>query len=176
MDIRKQLTLAHSKQNAEHIASYIGDDASRFEQLISIFLGEDDRLCQRSAMAVSKCVDRYPSLLAPHLEKIILNLQGPVTVAVKRNSVRVLQTVEIPEDLLGIAAEILFGIMENRQESIAVRVFTMTVLYNICVRIPELSNELKLIIEDQMPYGSTGYRNRGAKTIARLEQLIKLTE
>ena len=84
-------------------------------------------------MAFSKCLDRHPHLLTPHLEAIILNLRESTSDAIKRNTVRVLQNTEIPDDLLGVTADILFTIMENRNEPIAVRVFTMTVLYNICL-------------------------------------------
>ena len=124
-------------------------------------------------MVLGKCTDAFPELINPHLEKIILNLKSPVSDAVKRNTIRTLQNIHIPDHLLGEAADILFNIMIDRNEAIAIRVFTMTTLYNICEREPDLANELKIIIEDQMPYGSTGFKNRGSKTIKKLNLLIE---
>lgn len=173
MNIREQLLLVHSKNNAENIADYIGNDQTRFSELITQFTGDDPKVSGRAGMVLSKCADRHPALIDSYLKELILNLKKPVSDAVKRNTVRILQKADLPEELLGTAADILFSIMENRNEPVAVRVFTMTTLYNICVKFPELANELKLLIEDQMPYGSTGFKNRGAKTLSKLSRLIK---
>ena len=106
-------------------------------------------------------------------QKQILNLKNPVIDAVKRNTIRTLQDIYIPDHLLGEATDILFNIMMDRNEPIANKVFTMTTLYNICKREPDLANELKIIIEDQMPYGSAGFKSRGLKTLKKLEALIE---
>lgn len=172
MDIKAQLLITHSKDNSEKIVKFIGNDPSRFKQLVDLFLDKEYRVSQRAAMVLGKCTDIYPELIHPHLKKIILNLKNPISDAVKRNTVRTLQDVYIPKELLGEATDILFRIMMEKNEPIAVRVFTMTVLSNICERIPELSNELKLIIEDQLPYGSAGFKSRAKKTILKLDKLI----
>jgi hypothetical protein len=51
-----------------------------------------------------------------------------------------------------------------------VKVFGMTVLANLCEKLPELKNELRIIIEDQMPYGSAGFKSRGSKILKKLQQ------
>ncbi|MGB3466411.1 MAG: hypothetical protein WBA74_14120 [Cyclobacteriaceae bacterium] len=173
MNIKKQLLITHSKENAETIANYISDDPDRFKELVDIFLQEEYRISQRSAMVLGKCTDAFPELILPHLEKLILNLRNPISDAVKRNTVRTLQEVEIPDKLLGITADILFKVMEDRKEPVAIKVFTMTALYNICVKEPALANELKILIEDQLPYGSSGFKNRGLKTLHKLEKIIE---
>jgi hypothetical protein len=81
---------------------------------------------------------------------------------------RLLQDREIPDTVLEEAADVGFKIMESKGEPIAVKVFAMTMLANICKKVPELKNELKLIIEDQMPYGSAGFRSRGGKILRQL--------
>ena len=48
----------------------------------------------------------------------------------------------------------------------------MTVLYNLSVNIPEIKNELKLLIEDLLPYGTAGIKSRGRKILAKLEKDI----
>ena len=51
----------------------------------------------------------------------------------------------------------------------------MTVLYNITLKIPELADELKIIIEDQMPYGSAGFKSRGKKILKGLQKALNLS-
>ena len=173
MDIRAEIIKEHSRSQAIKIAEYIGGDRAKFENLLTIFLNDEYRVVQRSAWVLVFCVKKYPFLIRPHLEALIKNLKKPkIHNAVKRNTVRVLEDVDIPEDLLGITAEICFDFLMDIKEPIAVRVFSMTILYNICVKEPELAHELKAIIEEHLPHGSAGFKSRGKKVLKGLEKLI----
>ena len=169
MNIKNELLKEHSKTQANKIADYIGDDPTRFQILIELMLDAEYRVSQRAAMALSHCVDKHPQLLIPHLDRLIMILRNEVHVAVTRNTVRLLQEVDIPDHLLGETADICFKLMESSETPIAVKVFSMTVLANICEKEPDLKNELALLIEDQMPYGSAGFRNRGAKILRKIK-------
>ena len=94
MNIKKQLQITHSKDNSETIARYIGNDPGRFKELLNLFLDEEYRISQRSAMVLGKCTDVYPELIYPYLEKIILNLNNDISDAVKRNTIRTEQGLE----------------------------------------------------------------------------------
>ncbi|MEM6522185.1 MAG: hypothetical protein AAGF85_00155 [Bacteroidota bacterium] len=170
MNIKNELLKEHSKQQAEKIANYIGNDPLRFTKLIDCLLDHEYRVSQRAAMALSHTVDRNPNLLSPHLDRLVQNLRNNVHVAVVRNTIRLLQEVNIPDNLMGDVADICFGLMESNETPIAVKVFAMTVLANICEKEPDLKNELALIIEDQIPYGSAGFRNRGTKILNKLRK------
>lgn len=171
MDIKAEILREHSKQQASKIANHIGHNKKRFAELMTIFLGDDKLLTQRSAWVVSHCIDIEHSLIIPYIEQVLKLLHKDTAVVIKRNVVRVLQFVEIPNHLLDLAAEKCFSMMESKEESIAVKVFSMTILGNICEKVPELAHELSLIIEDQMPYGSAGFKSRGSKTLMKLKKL-----
>ena len=68
----------------------------------------------------------------------------------------------------GEAADICFGYLVDHKETIAVRVFAMTVLGNICRREPDLGIELRLVIEEELPYASAGFKSRAKKILAEL--------
>ncbi|MEM9389404.1 MAG: hypothetical protein AAGA02_02955 [Bacteroidota bacterium] len=168
MNIKNELLREHSKPQADKIAAYIGHDVERFKELIELLLDSEYRVSQRAAMVLSHSVDRHRELLTPHIERLVKNLRNTVHIAVVRNTVRLLQFVDIPENLIGETADICFKLMESSDTPIAVKVFSMTVLANICEKEPDLKNELALLIEDQMPYGSAGFRNRGAKILKKI--------
>lgn len=171
MDIRQTLNQGNTKPIAVMISAYIGDDAEKFRELMEIFLGNDPRLSQRAAWVVSHCADRHPALIRPWIKPMIKNLKNNDNVAVKRNTVRVFQWVDIPGSEMGKLADICFDYLGSASEPIAVKVFSMSVLFNMCKKIPELKNELLPMIEDQMPYGSVGFRSRGRKIIAELKKI-----
>lgn len=168
MNIKDELISVHSKENALKIARYIGQDAHKFTTLMDLFLNGEYRIVQRAAWVVSKCTDQYPELLPPFLEEMILNLQKDVSVAVKRNTMRALQNVEVPEELMGPLAEVCFAYLESSEEPVAVKVFAMTNLFNITKKEPDLKNELRIILETQLPYGSAGFKSRAKKILKEL--------
>ena len=168
MNIKDEILKEHSKQQAIKIVDYIGTDPKKFAELMHLFFDREYRTSQRAAWVVSHCIDRHPGLAKPHLRPMILNLRNEVHAAVTRNTFRTLQFLEIPDDLVGETVDIGFTFLEARDQPIAVKVFAMTVLANICKKIPGLKKELSILIEDQMPYASAGFRNRGSKILKQL--------
>ncbi len=97
---------------------------------------------------------------------IIQHLHKPdIHDAVKRNIVRILQNVEIPEEHYGEVADVCFTWLEDPNVAVAIRVFSMSVLWNICQKEPELMPELRATIEDWIDYSSTGFKSRGNKVL-----------
>ena len=169
MNLEIELLKAHSKPQATRIQRYVGDDPDRFAQLIAVFLKGQYQITQRAAWPISLCVEQHPDLVKPHLKVLVKNLSTPgIHDAVKRNTMRLLQFVTIPKSLQGLAAEYCFRYLQDSTEPIAVRVFAMTVLASIAMEQPELKKELKLILEDQLPYGSAGFVSRARKTLKQL--------
>jgi hypothetical protein len=120
---------------------------------------------------MSHCTDLHPELLDPHLNRIVKNLYNDdIGNATKRNSVRALQFIEIPKRLWGKVIDICFRFLMGN-EAVAIKVFSMTVLYNLSLKLPEISNELKVVIEDQLPYGTAGFKSRGKKILRSLEKV-----
>ncbi len=173
MDLKAALLEEHSKAQAMKIVQYIGTDQKKFDELLQFFLTNEYRISQRAAFSLGHACEAHPHLIAPHLRTIIENLQDDtVHDAVKRNTVRVLQDMDIPEDLLGLTADICFNYLNDPKVAVAIRIFSMTVLFNICKKEPDLANELKLVIEDHFEHGTTGFKGRGRKILKKLHKMI----
>jgi hypothetical protein len=170
VNLREEILKEHSKRQTMKIVRYIDNNQNRFDELVHLFLDKEYRVTQRAAWALSYCTKAHPNLIAKHLPKIILNLKRPVHVAVKRNTVRFLQFIEIPKPLEGSVVDICFSFLNSKDEPIAVKAFSMTVLANICKNHPDLKKELQLSIEEMLPYASTGIRTRAKKVLKTLEE------
>lgn len=170
MDIRRTLLQQHSKANADKIADYVGSNRARFKQLVMVYLEGPYKITQRAAWPLSICVERYPHLVSPHLSPLLSFLAIPgVHDAVKRNTLRLLQFVEIPVRYHGKVIDICFKYLQANKEPVAVKVFAMTVLGRLVKNLPELKRELRLIIEDQLPYASAGFLSRARRVIKELK-------
>ncbi len=172
MDLKEALLKEHSKKQALLIASYIGDNPGRFDDLMKLFFSKEYRVAQRAAWVMSHCTDHYPGLMRPHLKRLVKNLQDPTLhVAIKRNTVRFLSNYELPKDLMGLVADYCFKFLADPKEAVAVRVHAMLVLYNFCKKEPGLSNELKILIEENMLHGTAAFKARGRKILQGLKKI-----
>jgi len=166
MDIKKELLKEHSKRQTIRVVNYIGNDPKRFNELVTRFLEGPYRLTQRAAWPLSCCVEAHPDLIKPHLQFILKMLdRTDVHDAAKRNIMRLLQYIEIPKRLYATVINHGFALMDPK-EPIAVRVFAMTVLARIAREEPDLKHELRIVMEDQLPFGSAGFKAR-ANTILK---------
>jgi hypothetical protein len=169
MNLLAELSREHSSAMRNRIVAFVGQKKDRFGELVEIFLAGPYRVTQRAAWPLSYCVQKQPELILPHLSRVLSAAERPGAMdAVKRNIVRLLQFVDIPRRYHGRVVKLCFGYLQNRKEPIAVRVFSMTVLANLTEQLPELSNELCLLIEDELPYGSAGFLSRGKKILHKL--------
>lgn len=170
MDLKKVLLKEHSRTQADKVVAHIDDDPEKFKLLMDLFFNETYRVTQRAAWPMSLCVEKKPSLIKPYLPAMIEKLDK-APVPVKRNTVRALQFIDIPTRLQGVAVDQCFALLNNPKEAIAVKVFAMTVIANICEKQPDLANELKIAIENQLPLSSAGFKSRGKKILSRLKKI-----
>jgi len=170
MNLVEALTREHSKAQCLKIVRFVGDNPRRFERLLRVFLEGPYRITQRAAWPLNYCVEAHPALIQPHLKKILLNVKKPgLPDAVKRNTLRLLQFVDIPPSLRGLVVVICFDFFQSKKEPVAVKVFSMTVLANVAQDLKELRQELILRIEDQLPYGSAGFLSRAGRVLKQLK-------
>lgn len=174
MDIRNELITDRSKANIVRIAQYIGDDSERFQILFDLFLNDIPRVNQRAVWAMIYCAEAHPNLIYPHLDVLLNNLDQPnLHNAIRRNTTKILSEIEIPKKHQGQALDICFNYLLSMQEAIAVKVFSMQVVFNISKTEPDLLRELAAVIEDQMPYGSAGFKVRGNRILKGIQQILK---
>ena len=166
MNLKTQLLKEHSKANCLLIAHYVGNSKKRFSGLINLYLEGQYRLTQLAAWPISCCVERHPNLIQPHLNTLLNFLNRPgIHTAVKRNTVRLLQFIDVPKKFQGRVVEICFNFLKDKKEAVAVKAFSLTVLHNLSKKEPELLNELRMVMEDQLPYATAAIRARARKVL-----------
>ena len=169
MDLKKMLEKNHSKTQSNAIAYYIGNNANRFKALLKVYLDGPYRITQRAAWPLSICVERWPYLIDPHLKKILDYLDKPgIHDAVRRNTMRLLQFIDIPKRYHGRVANLCFAYLQDRKTAVAIRVFSMTVLSHIIKDQPDIKKEFVMILEDELPYGSAAFLSRAKRVLKEI--------
>jgi len=166
MDIRKALQAEHSKRNTTAIAEYIGGDPKRFAELMKIFFEGEYRPTQCAAWPMSVCVEKHPQLILPYLNKLVDQLERrDIHNAVKRNTLRLLQFIEIPKKLHGKIYSICVDLIDDISEPVAVRAFALTVAIKIAGKESALLDELRLIAKAHLPDTSVAFHKRAREIL-----------
>jgi hypothetical protein len=170
MDLKKRLELGQPKTQARQIVEYVNGSPTKFKLLVEVYLNGPYRITQRAALPLTYCAECWPYLLDPHFKSLINRLAKPGEHdATKRNTLRMLQFVNIPRGLQGKVADICFNYLQDRKTPIAIRVFSMSVLAKIAAENQGMVNEIKLMISDQIPYGSPAFKSRAKKVLRELQ-------
>jgi hypothetical protein len=92
-----------------------------------------------------------------------------VPVAIQRNTMRLLQYCEIPPRFHGTLIDRCFDYVKDRSTPIAVRALSMTVLHRLIEKEPDLRKELRIILEDELPYASAAFVSRARKILQKTD-------
>jgi hypothetical protein len=170
MDFTNEILAEHSKKQTLKIVDFIGKDQSKFNEFIQLLFSNSEVIAQRASWVISHCCQKNSQLIIPHLAKIIKVLKKPVHNAVKRNALRILQDIDMPPKLRGEVTNTCFQLVGSQSSAVAIKAFSISILYKICLSEPDLMKELKIVIEDQMPYSSPAFTSRGRKILNQINK------
>lgn len=169
MKLRETILAEHSKANCNRIIKWVGENQLRFDELFSLFLNDEYRVVQRAAWPLSYIVIAHPRLIQKHFSKMLKNLHKPgIHDSVKRNTLRLLQEISIPQRFHGEVMNTCFDYIISPTEKPAVKAFSLTVLENLSKQYPDIKQELKTVIEDRWDFETVAFHSRAKKILKKL--------
>jgi len=163
--IQDLLEAGHSSALRNEIIAYVGDSKKRMGHLMHFFFHEKWRYGQRSAWAIGRIGAKQPKLIAPYLAKMVEILDKDTHDAVKRNTVRIFEDIDIPEDIEGELFDKCLAFVIDTKAAIAIRCFSLTICGKVAEKYPELQSEVVEVIKEYMPHGSAGFKVRCRRLI-----------
>ena len=140
--LKNLIDAKHTALQMKKIVRYVGKDQSRFDELLKITLGKEEKLAQRASWPAGYCVEAYPELARKHLKRIILHLPVRSHPSIQRNLAKLLIFVEIPEKLESLLVDNCFQILNSNDSPIANRAYAAYAIEKICRKYPEMYSEL----------------------------------
>ncbi|MBL4754996.1 MAG: hypothetical protein JKY52_15540 [Flavobacteriales bacterium] len=170
MNFRDALKAEQSKALTTQIVAEIIEEPRRIIEIIHLIFDAPYRITQRAAWPLSVIAEKHPELLLDHLPALVMKLEEKGNhPAVNRNIVRALQYISVPEELEGPVLDNCFKLLNSKEEPLAVRCFSMTVIHKLVDKYPEIKHELASSITAQMPHQTAGFISRGRKILKALE-------
>ena len=166
MNLREEILAKHSKAQTNKIIDWIGTSQKRFDELVQLFLHDEYRVVQRAAWPIGSIAEIQPQLLKKHLPMFVELLRKPgLHNAVRRNITRLLQYINIPEELKGDVMDACFSFICDVQEKAAVKAFSLTILEQLANEYPEILPEIITVIEERWEYETAAFHSRARKIL-----------
>jgi hypothetical protein len=154
-----------SASEGKSIASELVKSSAQLKSFVIDFLGSDIRFRQRASWVLVELAQNHQEILIPHINILVAALFEKSEDSIKRNILRIFQFMQLPKQYHEQLINYCFDIIMAKEEAIAVQVFAMSVLFNIIEDYPDLQRELVLLLEENLPYASAGYKSRAKKII-----------
>ena len=171
--LESKLEQRFPKEEVTQLARELLADNTLFASFMQIFFKGPPFPKDMAAWVLTHCTDLNSDSVDSYISQLILHLKSENNNPTKRAILRTLQDVEIDPQFYSLLIDLCFGYLMSQKEEIAIKVYAMTVLYNISNHLTDLKNELKIVIEDQLQYGSAGLKSRGRRILMKLEKELK---
>ena len=139
-----------------------------FYHLFRIFLKDEVPVSWKAAWVADVVSERRPDLLEPYIDTLITKLGTFKNDSTKRETLRMLARSSLPKEHLGQLITLCFDWLTSGKEPVAVKMFSMEILYRISQHEPELKKELADSIEWRMQEETPGFRAHGKKLLKQL--------
>ena len=157
-------TEANRRQWAQHIIL----NAIPLEQLLEIALDEK-KVAMRFLWLMGGICDLKPEVVAPCVPYFFANRHRIKVPNYERSLAKFLALAGIPEVLEGEAGVELFGWLSDPKTIVTTKTYAMQALFELSQKHPDLWNELKLVIEDQLEKNSVSFRAKAKKILKVLD-------
>lgn len=163
MDFYKALDTDSSKKIIDLVSDAVGNNPDNFKQVFDILLLEIPQISSRAGRVVTLSCEKYPELIKPYLHDLIKKLPKMKNQAVLRSVLKIFMLnmkLIKSEKEESILLDNCLRYLAEKEYEIAVKAYSMDILYKLSKRYPELCYEIAAVIKNQLPYSSAGIKSR----------------
>lgn len=169
--IREMLSGKGAYAACDVLANNIINDSNMLGLMVDYSLSGDKTLAFRASYCIVKAEEKVPGIAEKYYGLFTESLPGMDNESAIRAFLKILNSHDIArmdEDHHGILAECCFGWLSGADSSIAVKAYSMNLLYMLGSIYPELLGELRESILAVIEEGSAGIKARGRQILKLL--------
>jgi 8-oxo-dGTP diphosphatase len=158
-DLRSFVGNMMGVKEAEWVAESANENEEILRRLIDYSFSEDNKLAFRASWTLSKVYDRHPEIINPDLTRLIEALDKLNNESVQRSFLRIISLSDlnnVSSRYHGILADHSFKMLKSQFSAIAIKAYSMEIIYKLALIYPELANELSAtikLLEGEKPAG-----------------------
>lgn len=168
--IRSLVQQARWKEDIHRLARETCATAENMRAVALLIDDADLVLARRASWVFHHGGEFFPQHVPPLVPLLLPPLDANRHPAIRRNVVRALQMVDLPEKQLGPVVSRCFDYLIDPAESVACRAFSVEVLWRACQQESELMPELEETLLAVMDHAKPGLRHRAKRTLRAIEK------
>jgi 8-oxo-dGTP diphosphatase len=175
-DLRSMVGNMMGRKEAEWLAESAVENGEILKKLLEYSFSKDKKLAFRASWTLSKVYDKYPDLIGSDLQVMIGSLKSLDNESVQRSFLRMISMSDlnsINQKQQGILVDHCFKMLKSGFSAIAIKAYSMEIIYKLAIIYPELANELSSTINMLQGEGSAGILARGHIILKKLAGTFK---
>ena len=146
--------------------------SEKLEEVMECAFNGNDKERKRACWILHHVSDRRPEVFYVKEKMMIDQLERTETQAEIRFILRYYSKYRLPrhQEREGLLTDYCFKVLMTPHDSVAPRVYSMSILHKLAMRYPELAHELEASIRWALENGSAGMISRGNKVLQDLKR------
>ncbi len=172
--IEEMLTGKSGFWSIDLLSSMAVEDNRIMNLLLKFSLEGDSTLSFRASYGLIKIEEDNPGILKPFYGSLISSLPELKHVGVSRSFLKILTLIQLndlEQEYHGVLADSCFRWLNDSKSAIAIKAYSMELLYNLTLIYPELAIELSASLARNMEEGSAGVKARGRLILNKLAKI-----
>ncbi|BDS15027.1 hypothetical protein [Aureispira anguillae] len=158
-----------SRQKWEEWTNYLIDQKIDLIDLMDL-LDAEHPIAMRFTWLLGHILVKAPDRIAPIVSHCFNRRDELTFPGIKRTIAKMIWLAGVPEELEGLVVDELFKWVLSPQIKVAVKVYSISALYDFSVKYPDLQEELLLVIDDQLDKNPVAFSARARKILKLLRQ------
>jgi 8-oxo-dGTP diphosphatase len=174
IDLQSMVNSMMSMQEAEWVATSAIENPAVFKKLVEYSFSSDKKLAFRASWTLTKVCDQFPEMIVPCLTTIIESLKNLDNEGVQRCFLRIISLNDFSKISIkhhGVLADHCFEALRSGFSAIAIKAYSMEILYKLALIYPELANELAVSINLLQGEESGAIQARSRMVLKKLAEI-----
>lgn len=159
-------------KEADWLATSAIENSAIFLKLLEYSYSPDKTLAFHASWTLTKVCDKNPEIIIPYLPQIAETLDKIDNESTLRSFLRIISLSDLSilsQRHHGILTELCFSKLNSGFSAIAIKAYSMEILYRMYLIYPDLAGELSLSIRSNMDSESAGLISKGRTILKKLE-------
>lgn len=167
IQLSTSLKADRSDTNIRRWGRYVIDNNIALESLLPI-LGHEKRVATGFIWMVGGICELAPTVVLPCVSRFYAMRHEVPIVNYDRSLAKMFWLAGVPAEIEGEVIDQLFKWLLGSNITVTTKNYSMFALYKLCGQYPELKNELKITLEDQLDKNTADFKKRGMKMLEEL--------
>ena len=167
-ELTEKIEQCNSKQAVLMLGSYIANNPDFIDHILLLMREMNKPKHWKAAWVFDHVYQEDKGLILPYIDTLITLFKESKSQSVLRICGKLLTFHPVTDKLDGDFINVCFDMLISPNVAVAIKVHAMQLVFNISEVYPELKPELKIVIQEQIPNNTAGFKSRANKLLKKL--------